>query len=67
MSIERVYTCDWHECECHTRTTGNHPFPFLKVSEAPGRSLHFCTWDCLLRYAAEKPPSEISPVVELGG
>jgi hypothetical protein len=33
---------------------------FLKVT-AFGRPLHFCSWDCVLRYAAEQPPVERIP------
>jgi hypothetical protein len=66
MSIERVYSCDWRECECHVRSAGTRPPIFLTVTEGSGQSLHFCTWDCLLRHAAEKPPAEVGPVAELG-
>jgi hypothetical protein len=66
MSIERVYTCDWRECECHMRTSGD-PRPFLTITEAPGHSLHFCGWDCVLKYAGEKPPAEVGPIAEFPG
>lgn len=61
MSIERIYRCDWRECEGHARTAAARaPAGFITVSEpAGGASLHFCTWDCVLRYAAEKPPVEL--------
>jgi hypothetical protein len=63
MSIERIYHCDWRECEGHARTSRpSPPTSFLTVSEE-GRSLHFCTWDCLLRHAAEKPPVEVIPML----
>jgi hypothetical protein len=35
-----------------------HPPLFLTVTNDTGDALHFCTWDCVLRYAAEKPPCE---------
>jgi hypothetical protein len=60
MSIERVFYCDWRECEGHMRTAGTRPATFITVTEGgAGRSLHFCSWDCLLRHAAEKPPVEV--------
>ena len=64
MSIERTYYCDWRECERHVRTAALRlPTPFLAVREE-GRSLHFCSWDCILKHAAEKEPQEIIPLVE---
>lgn len=61
MSIERVFYCDGPECEGHVRTASTRPATFITVTEGAGRSLHFCTWDCLLRVAAEKPPTEVIP------
>jgi len=59
MSIERTYYCDWRECEGHARTVGEKPpMGFLAVREDADHSHHFCTWDCLLKFAAEKPPTE---------
>lgn len=60
MSIERVYYCDGPDCDRHARTASTRPDSFLTVSEGAGRS-HFCSWDCVLRHAAEKPPSEVIP------
>lgn len=60
MSIERVYYCDGPECENHARTAGDlPPTSFLAVREDTDDSHHFCGWDCLLRFAAEKPPAEV--------
>jgi hypothetical protein len=64
MSIERVFYCDWRECEGHVRTASPRPVDFITVTEGTGRSLHFCSWDCVLRHAAEKPPVETIPLVE---
>jgi len=58
MSIERIFCCDWRECEGHVRTAGTRPSSFITVTEGTGRSQHFCTWDCVLKHAAEKPPVE---------
>lgn len=66
MSIERVYYCDWRECENHARTAGDlPPASFLAVREDADHSHHFCGWDCLLKFAAEKPPAEVIPADEL--
>lgn len=59
MSIERIFRCDGPECARHVQTTSDRPPVFVTVREAAGRALHFCTWDCVLRYAAEKPPTEV--------
>lgn len=66
MSIERVYICDWRECENHARTASDSlPTAMIAVSEGDAdRPLHFCGWDCLLRFAAEKPPAEAIPFGE---
>ncbi len=61
MSIERVFYCDWHECERHVQTAQLRPATFITVTEGAGRSQHFCSWDCILRHAAEKPPTEVVP------
>ena len=65
MSIERVYHCDWRECSNHARTAGDHPpVSIITVTDDSDRPLHFCGWDCLLKFAAEKPPTEIIPMGE---
>jgi len=58
MSISRIYSCDWRECNHHVQSASMHPPLFLTVTNDGGDALHFCTWDCVLRYAAEKPPCE---------
>ncbi len=63
MSIERIFYCDGPDCDHHARAASSRAAAFLIVTEEAGRSLHFCSWDCVLRHAAEKPPTE---VVEAG-
>ena len=65
MSIERIFYCDWREGETHAQTASTRPVSFLTVTEGTGRSLHFCSWDCILKHAAEKPPVEIIPFEEV--
>ena len=70
MAIDRIYYCDAapgadhagsDRCPTHARTAGSDlPMGFLKITGF-GRPLHFCSWDCVLRYAAEKPPVERIP------
>jgi hypothetical protein len=62
MSIRRVYSCDWRECNHHVQTDSVRSSLFLTLTEGSGGSLHFCTWDCVLKYAAEKPPCEMIPL-----
>jgi hypothetical protein len=64
MSIERIFYCDGPDCERHVRTASPRSSSFLTVTEGAGRSLHFCSWDCVLRHAAEKPPTEVIPMAE---
>lgn len=64
MSIERIFYCDWRECETHMQTTSTRPMSFLTVTEGAGRSQHFCSWDCILKHAAEIPPVEVIPFGE---
>ena len=60
MSIERIFYCDWRECDTHLQTASTRPSSsFMTVTEGASRSLHFCSWDCILRHAAEKPPVEV--------
>jgi hypothetical protein len=61
MAIERIFRCDGPDCERHVRTTGVRPPMFLIVAEDADHELHFCGWDCILKYAAEKPPEEVVP------
>jgi hypothetical protein len=59
MAIERIFYCDWRECETHMQTANTRPMgAFLTVTGA-GDTLHFCSWDCVLKHAAEKPPVEV--------
>lgn len=56
MSVERIYTCD--ACGEHARTAAGLPFGYLRLSGAtPTR--HFCSVDCVLRWAAAQAPDKI--------
>lgn len=59
MTIERIFYCDWRDCNSHTRTISSRPgMGFLTVTE-DSRSRHFCSWDCVLKFAGETTPVEI--------
>lgn len=60
MSIERVFHCDWRECSTHIQTASTRPPKFLVVTDGPV-AMHFCSWDCVLKHAAEIPPVELVP------
>jgi hypothetical protein len=38
----------------------------MTVVEPSDQQLHFCSWDCLLKFAGEKPPVELFPLEEAG-
>lgn len=63
MSIEQIFHCDGPECAGHVRTSADFPSTgFIRTYERwPGfdQERHFCTWDCLLRFAAARPPVEV--------
>lgn len=62
MSIERVYYCDGPDCLTHSRTASlSLPAGFFRVDEGEGHEHHFCSWDCILRYAATMPAMEVIP------
>jgi hypothetical protein len=59
--IERVFHCDGPDCERHVQTALRRPQAgFVFVTEGgSAATLHFCNWDCVLKYAATKPPVEV--------
>lgn len=63
MSVQRIFYCDADDCDCHVRTGKVVPPVFLTVREdqEPG-NLHFCSWDCILKYAAKFEPEETIPL-----
>jgi hypothetical protein len=63
MSIERTFYCDGPECDRHVTAGATRPTTgVIFVTEGSSATLHFCTWDCVLKYAATKPPSEVFAV-----
>lgn len=74
MSVERIYYCEGPDCGGEGGLKGGHssthirtaippphlPAGFLEVRGDGGPS-HFCTWGCLMKFAATIPPSETIP------
>jgi hypothetical protein len=64
MAVDRIFYCDAPDCEGHVQTASLRPRGgFLFVTDSSGgRTRHFCSWDCVMRYAATKEPTEIIPL-----
>lgn len=62
MSIERTFYCNGPECERHVTTAMSRPSAcFIFVTDGHLATLHFCGWDCVLKYAATIEPEEVIP------
>lgn len=67
MSVERTFGCDGPGCLCNVTTQAERPPTFVTVFEEPGHpherrhEHHFCSWDCVLKYAATFEPGETIP------
>ena len=63
--IERVFHCDLKDCDGHVKTLFSKPEAagFLTITETGlgCKPLHFCGWDCVLKYAAAFEPPTIIP------
>lgn len=80
MSIKRTYHCDGppetgsDEDHCLTHVSTVSPPPYLphgiievrEVCDRPVEPLHFCGWDCLMKYAANQPLPTVIPFNPLG-
>jgi hypothetical protein len=64
MSIECVFHCDCRDCNTNVQTASAAPPLWLTVTDdgAPDDPMYFCSWDCVLKYAAEVPPVEVIPL-----
>ena len=51
--MSRAWHCDGPSCTTWTSGLGINDWPILTVTQ------HFCTWDCVLRYAASKTPTVV--------
>jgi hypothetical protein len=74
VSEKATYYCDAPDCDCHGGAQDGHrqpPVGFLTVTESgadPARflPLHFCGWDCALKYAAAQEPTTVIPFHDEG-
>jgi hypothetical protein len=67
MSIERIFYCDWHDCDAHVRTVAETPgMGFVTINEDDCLPRHFCSWDCVLKHAAGTTPVEVIPAAPAG-
>ena len=53
--MSTAWHCDRTGCDAWTR--GGHRHGFLEVDQGDGDVLHFCGWDCAMRYGAMKQPT----------
>lgn len=62
MSVERTFYCDAQDCDRHISTLAINAPGFVTTIERDPiatTELHFCSWDCVLKYAASREPVEI--------
>ena len=52
-----AWHCDRVGCDTWSRAGRLHGF--LEVKDSTPPSLHFCSWDCVLTYAAKISPLEV--------
>jgi hypothetical protein len=58
MSVEHIFYCDAPECQRHVQTRKDRPPAFLTVTDEAG-DMHFCGWDCILRYGSTVEPEQV--------
>ena len=68
MSEKATFYCDASDCEGHGGAWDGHRKPppgFLTIIESGeddrARPRHFCSWDCVLKFAATIEPGELIP------
>ena len=49
--------CDLDSCDSWTRHGYKHGF--LKIKDGPSSELHFCSWDCILKFSAKFDPVQV--------
>lgn len=58
--MSKAYHCDGEDCDSWTYHKKNHDF--LTVKGQGGGALHFCSWDCILKFSAKFEPINILDV-----
>lgn len=64
MSLGRTFYCDQEDCGASWganagSTQAACPGLLTVTQSGRGRATHFCSWDCLMKYAAKIPAPEI--------
>ncbi len=58
--IKRTFHCDGPDCERHASEAAHRePGGRFITATGDGPTLHFCGWDCVLRYAGTKEPEQV--------
>lgn len=58
MTVERTYHCDAPDCDEHVRTAAGLPIGVLRLTGHGYPTRHFCSIDCVLRWAATQAPDK---------
>ena len=58
--MSTAHHCDTEGCDTWSRVPKKHGF--LKITGQGGNALHFCSWDCVLKYSARFAPLETVPM-----
>jgi hypothetical protein len=65
VSLATSYACDGPDCQRHVKGNRSNTIPmgcgFITVMQhiTPYEQMHFCGWDCVLRYAATIDPETV--------
>lgn len=59
--MSKGYHCDWKDCDTFTFHPKRHGFLTIKGGGVGG-NLHFCSWDCVLKFSAQFEPMEEIPL-----
>jgi hypothetical protein len=61
VTTEHTFWCNGPDCDRHVKSMKVRPPVFLSVSDPSDErgDLHFCGWDCALRFAGQKEPETL--------
>jgi hypothetical protein len=54
--VSKGFHCDWRDCDTWTFQKKRHGF--LTIHGQGFGTLHFCSWDCVLKFSAQFEPTE---------
>lgn len=64
MTREPIYHCNGPDCDRHQQSMNRPPLRgWIEVRDGdnPGEIMDFCSWDCVMKFAAAQPPVEVLP------